>query len=93
MKLTPEQHKEHSQKVKEGQARSNKKIGRPRKIDHKKITEATLLIEKDITENKLYGYGIVASLLDGVKKIFPEISESDEDIIIDIILDNLEKKE
>ena len=37
MKLTPEQHKEHSQKIKEGQARSDKKAGRPRKIDHKEI--------------------------------------------------------
>ena len=37
MKLTPEQHKEHSQKIKEGLARSNKKAGRPRKIDYREI--------------------------------------------------------
>lgn len=37
MKLTPEQHKEHSQKIKEGLSRSDKKAGRPRKIDHKEI--------------------------------------------------------
>jgi len=37
MKLTPEQHKEHSQRIKEGLARSDKKAGRPRKIDHKEI--------------------------------------------------------
>lgn len=57
-----------------------------------KITEATLLIEKDIKENKRYGYGIIDSLFDGVEKIFPDISKSDEDIIIDKIIDNLEKK-
>jgi len=37
MKLTPEQFAEHSRRIKEGQARSNKKAGRPRKIDHKEI--------------------------------------------------------
>lgn len=37
MKLTPEQYKEHSQKIKEGQARSDKKAGRPRILDHKEI--------------------------------------------------------
>ena len=37
MKLTPEQHKEHSQKIKEGLARSDKKPGRPRILDHKEI--------------------------------------------------------
>jgi len=37
MKLTPEQHKEHSQKIKEGLSRSDKKAGRPRKINHKEI--------------------------------------------------------
>lgn len=37
MKLTPEQFAEHSQKIKEGLARSDKKGGRPRKIDHKEI--------------------------------------------------------
>jgi DNA invertase Pin-like site-specific DNA recombinase len=37
MKLTPEQHKEHSRKIKEGLAKSDKKAGRPRKIDHKEI--------------------------------------------------------
>ena len=37
MKLTPEQQKEHSQKIKEGLARSNKKAGRPRVLDHKEI--------------------------------------------------------
>lgn len=37
MKLTPEQIQEHSQKIKEGQARSNKKAGRPRVLDHKEI--------------------------------------------------------
>jgi hypothetical protein len=58
----------------------------------KKITEATLLIEKDITENKLYGYGIIDSLFDGVEKIFPDISKRDEDIIMMRICDNLEKK-
>lgn len=58
----------------------------------KKITEATLLIEKDIIENERYGYDIVTSLLDGVEKIFPNISKSDEDIIMDKIIDNLEKK-
>ena len=63
-----------------------------KKITEKKITEATLLIEKDITENERYGYDIVTSLLNGVEKIFPNISKSDEDIIIDKIIDNLEKK-
>tara|TARA_R100000951_G_scaffold106496_1_gene101129 strand:+ start:242 stop:448 length:207 start_codon:yes stop_codon:yes gene_type:complete len=58
----------------------------------KKITEATLLIEKDITENKLYGYGIVASLLDGVEKIFSDIPRRNKDIITMRICDNLEKK-
>ena len=37
MKLTPEQHKEHSRKIKEGLAKSDKKAGRPRKINHKEI--------------------------------------------------------
>ena len=37
MKLTPEQHKEHSQKIKEGLSRSDKKPGRPRVLDHKEI--------------------------------------------------------
>jgi DNA invertase Pin-like site-specific DNA recombinase len=37
MKLTPEQRKEHSRKIKEGLAKSDKKAGRPRKIDHKEI--------------------------------------------------------
>lgn len=37
MKLTPEQHKEHSQKIKQGQARSNKKIGRPSKLDKNQV--------------------------------------------------------
>ena len=37
MKLTPEQYKEHSRRIKEGQARSNKKAGRPRVLDHKEI--------------------------------------------------------
>ena len=63
-----------------------------KKITEKKITEATLLIEKDITENERYGYDIVTSLLNGVEKVFPDISKSDEDIIIDKIIDNLEKK-
>ena len=63
-----------------------------KKITEKKITEATLLIEKDITENERYGYDIVNSLLDGVEKVFPDISKSDEDIIMDKIIDNLEKK-
>ena len=58
----------------------------------KKITEATLLIKKDIIENERYGYDIVTSLLDGVEKVFPDISKSDEDIIMDKIIDNLEKK-
>jgi hypothetical protein len=34
----------------------------------------------------------VTSLLNGVEKVFPDISKSDEDIIIDKIIDNLEKK-
>ena len=37
MKLTPEQFAEHSRRIKEGLARSDKKAGRPRKIDHKEI--------------------------------------------------------
>jgi len=37
MKLTPEQFKEHSQKVKEGQARSKKRIGRPSRLDKNEI--------------------------------------------------------
>ena len=37
MKLTPEQHKEHSRKIKEGLSRSDKKPGRPRVLDHKEI--------------------------------------------------------
>ena len=37
MKLTPEQFAEHSRRIKEGQARSNKKAGRPRVLDHKEI--------------------------------------------------------
>ena len=64
----------------------------------KKITEATLLIEKDITEKKKrrkkkdIGYDIIDSLLDGVEKIFPDIPKRTEDIIIMRICDNLEKK-
>jgi DNA invertase Pin-like site-specific DNA recombinase len=37
MKLTPEQIQEHSQRIKEGLARSNKKVGRPRILDHQEI--------------------------------------------------------
>ena len=37
MKLTPEQRKEHIRRIKEGLARSNKKAGRPRVLDHKEI--------------------------------------------------------
>ena len=58
----------------------------------KKITEATLLIEKDIIENKLSGYDVVNPLLDKVEKIFPNISKRTEDIIMMRICDNLEKK-
>ena len=58
----------------------------------KKITEATLLIEKDIIENKRYGYDIINSLFDGVEKIFPDISERDENIITMRICDNLERR-
>jgi len=58
----------------------------------KKIKETTLLIEKDITENKLYGYDIVDSLFDGVEKIFPDIPRRNKDIITMRICDNLEKK-
>jgi|TARA_R100000081_G_scaffold91479_2_gene69575 hypothetical protein len=58
----------------------------------KEITEATLLIEKDITENKRYGYDIVTSLLDGVEKIFPDIPKRNENIITMRICDNLERR-
>ena len=58
----------------------------------KKITEATLLIEKHITENNRYGYGIVTSLLDGVEKIFPDIPKRNENIITMRICDNLERR-
>jgi hypothetical protein len=58
----------------------------------RKITEATLLIEKDIIENKRYGYDIVNSLFDGVEKIFPNIPKRNEDIITMRICDKLEKK-
>jgi hypothetical protein len=58
----------------------------------KKIKEATLLIEKDITENKRYGYDIVNSLFDGVEKIFPNIPRRNKDIIIMRICDNLQNK-
>lgn len=37
MKLTPEQHKEHSLKIKQGQARSNKKTGRPSKVSKDQV--------------------------------------------------------
>ena len=57
-----------------------------------KITEATLLIEKDIKENERYGYGIIDSLFDGVEKIFPNIPERNENIITMRVWDNLEKK-
>lgn len=58
----------------------------------KKITEATLLIEKDIIKKNRYGYDIIDSLFDGVEKVFPDIPESDENTIIMRILDNLERK-
>ena len=58
----------------------------------KKIKEATLLIEKDITENKRYGYDIVNSLFDGVEKIFPNIPRRNKDIIMMRICDNLQNK-
>jgi len=53
----------------------------------KKITEATLLIEKDITENKR-----LSSLSDGVEKIFPDIPRRNKDIITMRAWDNLKRK-
>ena len=53
----------------------------------KKITEATLLIEKDITENKRS-----SSLSNGVEKIFPDIPRRNKDIITMRAWDNLERK-
>ena len=53
----------------------------------KKITEATLLTEKKIKENKE-----LSSLSYGVKKIFPNIPERNENIITMRVWDNLEKK-
>jgi len=58
----------------------------------KKITEATLLIEKDIIENDLSGYDIVNPLLDKVEQIFPNIPKRNENIITMRICDNLERK-
>ena len=37
MKLTPEQRKEHIRRIKEGLAKSNKKVGRPRILNHQEI--------------------------------------------------------
>ena len=53
----------------------------------RKITEATLLIEKDITENKRS-----SSLSNGVEKIFPDIPRRNKDIITMRAWDNLERK-
>jgi hypothetical protein len=53
----------------------------------KKITEATLLTEKKIKENKE-----LSSLSYGVEKIFPDIPRRNKDIITMRVWDNLEKK-
>ena len=53
----------------------------------RKITEATLLIEKDIIENKRS-----SSLSNGVEKIFPDIPRRNKDIITMRTWDNLERK-
>ena len=58
----------------------------------KKITEATLLIEKDITEKDLHGQGCIRAIFEGVEKVFPNIFGRAEDIIIMRICDNLQNK-
>ena len=58
----------------------------------KKITEATLLIEKDIKENNLQGYCCIRSIFEGVEKVFPNIFGRAENIIMMRICDNLQSK-
>lgn len=58
----------------------------------KKITEATLLIEKDIKENNLQAYDCVKSIYEGVEKVFLNIFGRAEDIIIMRVYDNLQNK-
>lgn len=50
MELTPKQFKEHSQKVKEGHARSNKKPGRPPILDKNKIRKLYWLRDRTVAE-------------------------------------------
>ncbi len=64
MKLTPEQFKEHSQKVKDGHARSNKKPGRPPILDKNKIrrlyrTQTVAEIASDFGVSRQAIYNII----------------------------------
>ena len=50
MKLTPEQFKERSQKVKDGHARSNKKPGRPPILNKNKIRKLYWVHDRKVAE-------------------------------------------